>query len=259
VLEGLDQLLGGEVVDDVAAVVDLDESNAQLPLLAGADQVTDEAAAGGAADDLHLAQLQEATERLPDDAREDLAGPEVIHGRSLPSAPRSFLAVRRVAAARKAIDDAGTGFLLTARTEGIFIGRLDFKSALQRLDAYAEAGADCLYAPRLSDLGQIEALVDTVASLPVNVLLGSDFATVDALAREGVRRISVGGTLARVEWTRFRPGSADDTVRAAAGQAMLHATTLGQELLTRLTAPRTRVPKRPVRLRLSKNIPRRGI
>jgi 2-methylisocitrate lyase-like PEP mutase family enzyme len=113
------------------------------------------------------------------------------------------LAVRRVAAARKAIDDAGTGVLLTARTEGIFIGRLDFRTALQRLEAYAEAGAECLYAPGLTDLGQIKALVEAVAPLPVNVLLGNDFATVDALARAGVRRISVGGALARVAWTGF--------------------------------------------------------
>lgn len=113
------------------------------------------------------------------------------------------LAVRRVAAARKAIDDSGTGVLLTARTEGLFLRCIDFQEALRRLEAYAEAGADCLYAPGLSDPGQIKALVAAVAPRPVNVLLGSGFAAVDALAGLGVRRISVGGALARVAWTAF--------------------------------------------------------
>jgi 2-methylisocitrate lyase-like PEP mutase family enzyme len=113
------------------------------------------------------------------------------------------LAVRRVAAARKAIDDAGTGVLLTARTEGIFRGCLDFSAAVRRLEAFAGAGADCLYAPGLTDLGQIQALVSAVAPRPVNVLLGNDFTTVATLAGLGVRRISVGGALARVALTSF--------------------------------------------------------
>jgi 2-methylisocitrate lyase-like PEP mutase family enzyme len=113
------------------------------------------------------------------------------------------LAVRRVAAARRAIDDAGTGVLLTARSEGLFIGCSTFEETVRRLVAYAEAGADCLYAPGLKDPGQIKALVDAVAPRPVNVLLGSGFSTVDALAGLGVRRISVGGALARVALTAF--------------------------------------------------------
>ena len=74
---------------------------------------------------------------------------------------------------------------------------------IRRLRAYADAGADCLYAPRLGTLDEIAAVVDAVDPLPVNVLVGSDFTTVAALADLGVRRISVGGGLARVAWAAF--------------------------------------------------------
>jgi methylisocitrate lyase len=113
------------------------------------------------------------------------------------------LAVERIRAARRAIDESGTGVLLTARTEGFIAGRPDLGETLRRLAAYAEAGADCLYAPGIRARDDIAAVVKAVAPRPVNVLVGSDFATVAELAGLGVRRISVGGALARAAWTGF--------------------------------------------------------
>lgn len=113
------------------------------------------------------------------------------------------LAVDRVRAARHALDAAGTGVLLTARTEGFISGRPDLEETLRRLTAFAEAGADCLYAPGIRDLDQIQTVVDAVAPKPVNVLVGSDWTTAATLADLGVRRISVGGALARVAWGAF--------------------------------------------------------
>jgi 2-methylisocitrate lyase-like PEP mutase family enzyme len=112
-------------------------------------------------------------------------------------------AVERIRAARGAIDDSGTGVLLTARTEGFIVGRPDLAESIRRLTAYAEAGADCLYAPGLRTRADIVAVVKAVAPKPVNVLVGSDFTTVAELAGLGVRRISVGGALARAAWTGF--------------------------------------------------------
>jgi 2-methylisocitrate lyase-like PEP mutase family enzyme len=113
------------------------------------------------------------------------------------------LALDRVKAARRALDESETGVLLTARTEGFIAGRPDLGETIRRLVAFAEAGADCLYAPGLRDLGQISELVTAVAPTPVNVLVGTDFTSVHALAELGVRRISVGGALARVAWAAF--------------------------------------------------------
>lgn len=110
------------------------------------------------------------------------------------------LAVERIAAARQALDASGTGVLLTARSEGFLVGRPDLDATIRRLVAFAEAGADCLYAPGLTELDQISAVVTAVAPRPVNVLVGRDFATVAQLAGIGVRRISVGGALARTAW-----------------------------------------------------------
>ncbi len=111
------------------------------------------------------------------------------------------LAVRRIAAARAAIDAGGSGVLLTARSEGFITGRPDMAETLRRLTAYAEAGADCLYAPGLRDEAQIAALVKAAAPRPVNVLTPGLSVTV--LAGLGVRRISVGGSLARAAWGGF--------------------------------------------------------
>jgi 2-methylisocitrate lyase-like PEP mutase family enzyme len=113
------------------------------------------------------------------------------------------LAVERVKAARKAIDESGTGVLLTGRSEGFIVGRPDLAETIRRLTAYAEAGADCLYAPGIRMKEKIAAVVEAVSPRPLNVLVGSDFATVPELADLGVRRISVGGALARAAWTGF--------------------------------------------------------
>lgn len=113
------------------------------------------------------------------------------------------LAVDRIRAARRAIDDSGTGVLLTGRSEGFLVGRPDLTETIRRLSAYADAGADCLYAPGLRSAGDIAAVVNAVAPKPVNVLVGSDFITVAELRSLGVRRISVGGALARAAWGGF--------------------------------------------------------
>ena len=113
------------------------------------------------------------------------------------------LAVERIQAARQAIDESGTGIVLTGRSEGFIVGRPDLGETIRRLTAYAEAGADCLYAPGLRTKAEIAAVVKAIAPKPVNVLVGSDFATVAELAQAGVRRISVGGALARAAWTGF--------------------------------------------------------
>ena len=113
------------------------------------------------------------------------------------------LAVERIRAARSAIDGTGSGVFLTARSEGFIVGRPDLVETIRRLTAYAEAGADCLYAPGIRSASEIAAVVGAVAPKPVNVLVGADFTTVTELARMGVRRISVGGALARTAWSGF--------------------------------------------------------
>jgi 2-methylisocitrate lyase-like PEP mutase family enzyme len=113
------------------------------------------------------------------------------------------LAIERIRAARRAIDDSGTGILLTGRSEGYIVGRPDLAETIRRLTAYAEAGADCLYAPGLRTRADIIAVVKAVAPKPVNVLVGGELATVADLAEAGARRISVGGALARAAWTGF--------------------------------------------------------
>lgn len=113
------------------------------------------------------------------------------------------LAAERIRAARQAIDASGTGVLLVGRSEGFIVGRPDLAETIRRLASYAEAGADCLYAPGIRTRAEITAVVRAVAPKPVNVLVGSDFATVAELAELGVRRISVGGALARAAWGAF--------------------------------------------------------
>jgi len=110
------------------------------------------------------------------------------------------LAVERIAAARRAIDDSGTGVILTGRSEGFVVGRPDIDETIRRLRAYADAGADCLYAPRIDQVDQVTAVVAAVAPKPVNLLINSPFMTVAEARNLGVRRISVGGTLARAAW-----------------------------------------------------------
>lgn len=113
------------------------------------------------------------------------------------------LSVDRIRAARSAIDASGQRTVLTGRSEGFIVGRPDLKETIRRLAAYAEAGADCLYAPGIRSHQEIAEVVRAVAPKPVNVLVGADFATVADLEAIGVRRISVGGALARAAWTGF--------------------------------------------------------
>ena len=113
------------------------------------------------------------------------------------------LAVERVHAARQAIDESGTGIVLTGRSEGFVIGLPDIDETIRRLRAYAEAGADCLYAPRIVTVEHVAAVVAAVSPKPVNLLINGPFITVAEAAALGVRRISVGGTLARAAWAGF--------------------------------------------------------
>ncbi len=112
-------------------------------------------------------------------------------------------AVERVRAARQAIDESGTGIVLTGRSEGFVVGRPDIDETIRRLSAYAEAGADCLYAPRIDSVDHIAAIIAAVSPKPVNLLINAPFTTVAQAADLGVRRISVGGTLARTAWAGF--------------------------------------------------------
>jgi len=123
------------------------------------------------------------------------------------------IAVERVAAARAAIDASGTGVLLTARAECHLVGHpRPLDESIRRLRAYAEAGADVLYAPGPRDPGHIQAIVAAVAPKPVNVLMSAHTGlTLSDLAELGVRRVSVGSSLARAAWTAF--------IRAAKGIA----------------------------------------
>ncbi len=110
------------------------------------------------------------------------------------------LAVERIRAARAALDASGTGIVLTGRSEGFIAGRPDLDETVRRLRAYADAGADCLYAPGISTREQIVAIVEAVAPKPVNVLVWGGFLSVAELAELGVRRISTGSRLAATAW-----------------------------------------------------------
>jgi 2-methylisocitrate lyase-like PEP mutase family enzyme len=114
------------------------------------------------------------------------------------------LAVERIKAARAAIDGSGIPVVLTARCEASLVGDPDaLRVALDRLVSYAEAGADCLYAPGVREPEQIAAIVKAVSPKPVNVLVSASGLTVSQLSDLGVRRISVGSALARVAWGAF--------------------------------------------------------
>lgn len=113
--------------------------------------------------------------------------------------------VARLRAARAVIDASGQDVMLIGRAENFVAGRPDLDDAMARLKAYADAGADCLYAPGITTREQIAAVVAAVAPKPVNVLVGSASAwTVADLAALGVRRVSVGGGLARAAWGGFQ-------------------------------------------------------
>jgi 2-methylisocitrate lyase-like PEP mutase family enzyme len=134
-----------------------------------------------------------------------------IAGLSIEDAPKSAtplydfdLSIARIKAARAAVEHAGGDVVLTARAENFIRGVNDLDDAIRRLKAYKAAGADCLYAPGIRTREQIEAVVKAVAPAPVNFLSGGALGfTVNDIAAMGVRRISVGGSLARVAMTAF--------------------------------------------------------
>src|SRR5215469_5144537 len=115
------------------------------------------------------------------------------------------IALERVRAARKAIDESGDDVLLTARAECYHVGHPDpLQESVRRLQAYAAAGADVLFAPGPQSLAEIKTLVEAVAPKPLNLLVVRDIgADVGEIAALGVRRISVGGALALAAWTGF--------------------------------------------------------
>src|ERR1700682_6439159 len=119
---------------------------------------------------------------------------------------RAF-AIERIKAARAAIDADNSGALLVGRCEGFLVGQADLTMVIDRLNAYAEAGADCLYAPGIKSKDQISAVVKAVHPKPVNLLIGSSGLSVAEAADLGVRRISVGGSLARAAWGGFMRAS----------------------------------------------------
>jgi 2-methylisocitrate lyase-like PEP mutase family enzyme len=112
------------------------------------------------------------------------------------------LAIERIRAAREAIGRSGEDVLLVGRSEGFLAGRTELSATIDRLVAYAEAGADCLYAPGITDTAAIAAVVSALAPKPVNALLLAGMRVAD-LASAGVRRVSVGGGLAAAAWAGF--------------------------------------------------------
>ncbi|WP_406234390.1 oxaloacetate decarboxylase [Isoptericola jiangsuensis] len=138
-------------------------------------------------------------------------------------------AVQRLAAARAAIDRAGADVLLVGRAENFFVGVPDLEDTLQRLRAYAAAGADVLYAPGITTREQIAAVVAAAGPKPVNLLVGGPTPlTLQEIAALGVRRVSLGGALARAAWGGLmhatdpilRDGRFDGLQQAAAGAAL---------------------------------------
>jgi 2-methylisocitrate lyase-like PEP mutase family enzyme len=139
------------------------------------------------------------------------------------------VAVERIRAARKAIDKAGGDTLLVGRAECFLVGRPDLDETIDRLKAYAHAGADCLYAPGIAARDQITAIVAAVAPKPVNLLVGSasEF-TLKEISALGVRRVSVGGALARSAWGGFmraarliaEQGKFDEFANGASGREL---------------------------------------
>lgn len=113
------------------------------------------------------------------------------------------LAVERIKAARGAIDADRSGVLLVGRCEAFLWGQRDLKLVIERLTAYSEAGAHCLYAPGIGTREEISAVVKAVSPKPVNLLIGASGLSLTEAAELGIRRISVGGSLARAAWAGF--------------------------------------------------------
>jgi 2-methylisocitrate lyase-like PEP mutase family enzyme len=138
-------------------------------------------------------------------------------------------AVARIRAARSAIDKAGADTLLVGRAECFIVGRPNLDETIARLQAYAKAGADCLFAPGIGTHAEIAAVVACVAPKPLNLLVGhTSELSVSEIAALGVRRISVGGALARSAWGGFmrsaqvlaQHGRFDGFAGAASGEAL---------------------------------------
>ena len=150
--------------------------------------------ADGVADNVRAAVATGVAGLSIEDATGDAAAP--LYERDV--------ALERLRAARAAIDEGGTGVVLTARCEAYLVGHPEAERVvLDRLVAFAEAGADCLYAPGVKDEATIARIVRAVAPRPVNVLVSAPGLTVARLAELGVRRISVGSALARAAWGGF--------------------------------------------------------
>jgi len=160
-----------------------------------------------------------------------VAGISIEDASGDPSQPIRSLdeALARLRAARQAIDEAGGEVMLIGRAENFLHGRDDLQDTLARLKAYADAGADCLYAPGIRTPEQIRAVVAAVAPKPVNLLVGSASPmSLQEIAALGVRRVSVGGALARSAWGGFiqaartlaDQGRFEGFAQAASGQAL---------------------------------------
>jgi 2-methylisocitrate lyase-like PEP mutase family enzyme len=128
------------------------------------------------------------------------------------------LAIDRIRAARKAIDADNSGVLLTGRCEAFLRGVKDMKLVIDRLTAYAEAGADVVYAPGISTPEEISTVVKAVAPRPVNLLVGAAGPSLKVAADLGVRRISVGGALARTAWAGFMKASKEMAEQGTFGE-----------------------------------------
>jgi 2-methylisocitrate lyase-like PEP mutase family enzyme len=128
------------------------------------------------------------------------------------------LAIERIKAARKAIDADNSGVLLTGRCEAFLWGQPDLKLVIDRLTAYADAGADCLYAPGIKTKDEITAVVKAVYPKPVNLLIGAPGLSVAQATDLGVRRISVGGSLARSAWAGFMKAAKEMAEKGTFGE-----------------------------------------
>jgi len=136
------------------------------------------------------------------------------------------LAAERIRAAKEAIGDSGV--VLTGRAECFLVGQDDIKEVIRRLTAYSEAGADCLYAPGISERDDIAEVVKAVAPKPVNLLIGAPGGlTMRDAAELGVRRVSVGGALSRAAWGGFIR-AAKDLAEAGTFDGFAGATPYGE-------------------------------
>ncbi len=159
-----------------------------------------------------------------------VAGLSIEDSTGDPAAPLHELpsALERLVAARAAIDDSGSGVVLTGRSECHLVGHPDpLRESIRRLVAYADAGADCLYAPGLSTRAAVIDVVNAVAPKPVNVLVALPTFTVRELEDLGVRRISVGGALARTAWGAFIR-SATELARSGTFRGMAEAASFAE-------------------------------